>query len=174
MEDELIPVFEQCGQIYEFRLMMDFSGTNRGFGFVTYTSKLAAHRACNELNNYEIRQGRHLGVVQSVDNCRLFMGGIPRNKTREDVKEEISRLTDGVVDVILYPSANDKTKNRGFAFIEYESHKAATIARRKLIPGRITLWGSTIAVDWAEPEQEPDEEVMSQVRNLTSSKFATS
>lgn len=39
------------------------------------------------------------------------------------------------MDVIVYPSATDKTKNRGFAFVEYESHKAAAMARRKLIPG---------------------------------------
>ena len=40
-----------------------------------------------------------------------------------------------MVDVIVYPSATDKNRNRGFAFIEYESHKAAAMARRKLIPG---------------------------------------
>lgn len=45
------------------------------------------------------------------------------------------QVTDGVVDVIVYPSATDKTKNRGFAFVEYESHKAAAMARRKLVPG---------------------------------------
>lgn len=45
------------------------------------------------------------------------------------------QVTDGVVDVIVYPSAIDKTKNRGFAFVEYESHKAAALARRNLVPG---------------------------------------
>lgn len=39
------------------------------------------------------------------------------------------------MDVIVYPSAMDRMKNRGFAFVEYESHKAAAMARRKLIPG---------------------------------------
>lgn len=39
------------------------------------------------------------------------------------------------MDVIVYPSSTDKTRNRGFAFVEYESHKAAAMARRKLIPG---------------------------------------
>lgn len=47
-------------------------------------------------------------------------------------------MTDGVVDVIVYPSSTDKTRNRGFAFVEYESHKGAAMARRKLIPG--TAW----------------------------------
>lgn len=47
----------------------------------------------------------------------------------------VFQMTDGVVDVIMYPSSTDKSKNRGFAFVEYKSHKAAAMARRKLIPG---------------------------------------
>jgi len=42
--------------------------------------------------------------------------------------------------------------NRGFAFVEYRTHRAAAMARRKLIPGRITLFGNEIVTDWAEPE----------------------
>ena len=34
------------------------------------------------------------------------------------------------------------------------------MARRKLNLGRIQLWGHQIAVDWAEPEQDVDEEIM--------------
>lgn len=45
-------------------------------------------------------------------------------------------------------------KNRGFAFVEYTSHRAAAMARRKLIPGRITLFGYEVAVDWADPESD--------------------
>ena len=45
------------------------------------------------------------------------------------------KVTEGVVNVIVYPSAADKTKNRGFAFVEYENHRAAAMARRKLLPG---------------------------------------
>jgi len=73
------------------------------------------------------------------------------------------KVTNGVVDVIVYPNTTDKTKNRGFAFVEYESHRAAAMARRKLLPGRIQLWSHQIAVDWAEPEQEVDDDVMNKV-----------
>lgn len=51
----------------------------------------------------------------------------------------VSQVTDGVVDVIMYPSSTDKSRNRGFAFVEYKSHKAAAMARRKLIPGTYLL-----------------------------------
>ncbi|XP_012499963.1 PREDICTED: RNA-binding protein 47 isoform X1 [Propithecus coquereli] len=165
-EDELVPVFEAVGRIYELRLMMDFDGKNRGYAFVTYCHKLEAKRAVRELNNHEIRPGRLLGVCCSVDNCRLFIGGIPKTKKREEILEEIAKVTEGVLDVIVYASAADKMKNRGFAFVEYESHRAAAMARRKLMPGRIQLWGHQIAVDWAEPEIDVDEDVMETVKIL--------
>ncbi|ETE60803.1 APOBEC1 complementation factor, partial [Ophiophagus hannah] len=110
--------------------------------------------------------GRLLGVCASVDNCRLFVGGIPKAKKREEILTEMRKVTEGVVDVIVYPSAADKAKNRGFAFVEYGSHRAAAMARRKLLPGRIQLWGHPIAVDWAEPEVEVDEDTMSSVKIL--------
>ena len=46
------------GQIYELRLMMDFSGENRGFCFVQYTEPAYAQRAVRELNDYEIRKSK--------------------------------------------------------------------------------------------------------------------
>ncbi|KAM6972024.1 RNA-binding protein 47 isoform 5-T5 [Aplochiton taeniatus] len=165
-EDELVPVFESVGRIYEMRLMMDFDGKNRGYAFVMYTQKHEAKRAVRELNNYEVRPGRLLGVCCSVDNCRLFIGGIPKTKKREEILEEVAKVTEGVLDVIVYASAADKMKNRGFAFVEYESHRAAAMARRKLMPGRIQLWGHQIAVDWAEPEIDVDEDVMETVKIL--------
>ncbi|XP_076114720.1 APOBEC1 complementation factor-like isoform X4 [Mytilus galloprovincialis] len=165
-EDELVPVFEKIGKLYELRLMMDFSGSNRGYAFVMYTNRIDAQRAVKELNNYELRKGRLIGVCMSVDNCRLFVGGIPKTKGQQEILQEMIKVTEGVVDVIVYPSAVDKTKNRGFAFVEYENHRAAAMARRKLIPGRIQLWGHQIAVDWAEPEQEVDEDTMGSVKIL--------
>ena len=162
-EDELVPIFQKPGSIYELRLMMDFSGTNRGYCFVTYTNREDAKKAVRELNNFELRKGRFLGVCLSVDNCRLFVGGIPKNKEKDEILAEMKKVTEGVTDVIVYPSATDKTKNRGFAFVEYESHRAAAMARRKLIPGRIQLFGHQIAVDWAEPEAEVDEDIMARV-----------
>uniref|UniRef100_A0AAX7SW99 APOBEC1 complementation factor n=1 Tax=Astatotilapia calliptera TaxID=8154 RepID=A0AAX7SW99_ASTCA len=165
-EDELVPLCEKFGKIYEVRMMMDFNGNNRGYAFVTFSNKQEARAAMKQLNNYEIRNGRLLGVCASVDNCRLFVGGIPKTKKREEILSEMKKVTDGVVDVIVYPSAADKSKNRGFAFVEYESHRAAAMARRKLLPGRIQLWGHAIAVDWAEPEVEVDEDTMATVKIL--------
>lgn len=39
-EDELVPLLEDAGTIWDFRLMMDpLSGQNRGYGFATFVEK---------------------------------------------------------------------------------------------------------------------------------------
>lgn len=172
-EDELIPLFEKCGKIWDLRLMMDpMTGTNRGYAFVTFTSRDAACNAVRELNDYEIRKGKKIGVTISFNNHRLFVGNIPKNRDRDELLEEFTKYAPGLIEVIIYSSPDDKKKNRGFCFLEYESHKAASLAKRRLGTGRIKVWGCDIIVDWADPQEEPDEQTMSKVkvlyvRNLT-------
>jgi RNA recognition motif-containing protein len=92
-EDELVPVFERVGQIYEMRLMMDFSGSNRGYGFVKYLSPEIATLAVKTLNNYEIRPGQRIRVVISVDNCKLLLENIPSDRNKEDIKSVSTEFT---------------------------------------------------------------------------------
>ena len=54
MFSEKVPIFERIGRIYELRLMMDFSQSNRGYIFVRYTTIEDAKRAVRELNNYQV------------------------------------------------------------------------------------------------------------------------
>ncbi|OTF81876.1 heterogeneous nuclear ribonucleoprotein Q-like protein, partial [Euroglyphus maynei] len=68
---------------------------------------------------------------------------------------------------------DDRKKNRGFCFLEFDSHKNASAAKRKLTTTGMKIFKSDILVDWADPQEEPDEETMSKVkvlyvRNLTS------
>ncbi|XP_055931312.1 probable RNA-binding protein 46 [Argiope bruennichi] len=165
-EHELVPLCEQFGKIYELRLMMDYNGENRGYAFVTYTNNEDASKAIKGLDDYEIRPNRHIGVCKSIDNCRLFIGGIPKDKNKDEIMNEISKFTEGVSKVILYSSILDKTKNRGFAFVEYESHRAAAMARRKLIANSVKLFDHEIAVDWAQPEAQVEDETMRRVKVL--------
>lgn len=50
-EDEIIPLFEKCGTIWDLRLMMDpMTGTNRGYAFITFTNREAAYNAVREVS----------------------------------------------------------------------------------------------------------------------------
>ncbi|KAL0116684.1 hypothetical protein PUN28_009954 [Cardiocondyla obscurior] len=167
-EDELMPVLEQAGRLLELRLMLDFSGSTRGYAFALYENPRIARKACEYLDGYQIRPGHRIGVVKSIDNCRLFFGGVPKTKTKPEFMEELTKLLDGITDIYLYPHAQDRNLNRGFIFVEFRDHRAAAMARRQLIPGKVTLWNHEIAVDWADPEPgDPvDEDIMQTVTAL--------
>ncbi|XP_071642859.1 RNA-binding protein 47 [Temnothorax longispinosus] len=167
-EDELMPLLEQVGRLLELRLMLDFSGSTRGYAFALYENPRIARKACERLDGHEIRPGHRIGVVKSMDNCRLFFGGVPKTKTKPEFMKELTKILDGITDVYLYPSAHDRSLNRGFIFVEFRDHRAAAMARRKLIPGKVMLWDHEIAVDWADPEPgDPiDEDIMETVTAL--------
>lgn len=46
-----------------------------------------------QCNNSEIRPGKPIGVCISVANNRLFVGSIPKSKTKEQIVEEFAKVT---------------------------------------------------------------------------------
>jgi len=165
-EDELVPFMEEFGVIYDIRIMMDsLSGMNKGYAFCTYTTKDSAQGAVKGMEKKEVRPGKILGVCLSQSNNRLFVGSVPKSKTKQQIFDEFETKVECLTDVIVYTSADDKTKNRGFAFLEFSTHKDASTARRRLGSGKIKVFGNIQpTVDWADPVVEPDEEVMSKVK----------
>lgn len=66
LEDELVPIFLKIGRIYLMRMMMDFSGMNRGFCFVTYANPTMASHAIESLNNYQVNRSRYNRVRHNI------------------------------------------------------------------------------------------------------------
>jgi len=165
-EDELVPLFEQHGDIYDLRIMVDpFTGLNKGFGFCTYTTREGAQAAVKAFEKLTVRDGKKLGVCLSQANNRLFVGSIPKQKSKKEIFKEFAEKVECLNDVIVYISAEDKTKNRGFAFLEFNTHKDASLARRRLMSGKVKVFGNiSPSVDWADPVEEPNDEVMSKVK----------
>ncbi|CAG5113561.1 Oidioi.mRNA.OKI2018_I69.chr2.g7655.t1.cds [Oikopleura dioica] len=57
--------------------------------------------------------------------------------------------------------------NRGFAFVEFETHMDASTVKKNLLNRSLALFGRYYQnVDWADPENTPDDAVMSTVKNL--------
>lgn len=49
------------------------------------------YNICFQLNDYEIRNGKKIGVTISFNNHRLFVGNIPKNRDREELLEEFAK-----------------------------------------------------------------------------------
>lgn len=167
LEDELLLLFEPFGKLLDLRLMMNpIEGTNRGFAFITYATREAAIDAVQHLNVHEIRPYKFLKVNLSVPNIFLYVGNIPKKHSKQQIFEEFNKLVSGLKNVIIYKSLDDDKNNRGFCFLEFESHKLASQAKRRLGTGRVCVWNCEIIVDWADPQEQPDDEIMNKVKIL--------
>ena len=71
--------------------------------------------------------------------------------------------SDGLSDIVIYRKSDDPSEqNQGFAFLEFKSCLSAVNARR--IIRRALIFEAKIPVDWAEPQDAPEEAAMSKVR----------
>jgi len=72
--------------------------------------------------------------------------------------QALGSITEGVMKVWIPKKGRSSTKHRSlnssvqYAVVEYNTHRSAALARRRLIPDRPVLWGKEIIVDWATPE----------------------
>lgn len=157
LEEELIPLFDRYGKIWNLRLLMSLQSSRRnaGFAFVRYTSTEAAQDAVTNLSNYEILPGKMLVVRRSQPNLSLFCGNINRNQTKEQIHAIFNRLTKGLTKTVVKSSYYEADKNCGFCFLEYETHAAAVAAR--LVLKRAKVWGRQLFIDWSQRRTENDD-----------------
>ncbi|XP_066144170.1 APOBEC1 complementation factor-like isoform X1 [Euwallacea fornicatus] len=161
---DLSNFFEQVGEIFQVKLMVRRNeNVNRGFGFVTYMSKELARKAINELQHTKFMNG-YLQLQISVDNCRIFVGGIPVNKTKDEIWQELKSCygLHNIVDVITYRSYSNPLHNRGFVFLEFRTHEEASYFRAKF-HNKLFLFGLSMLVDWSVPIIEVDASALAEV-----------
>ncbi|XP_061442750.1 dead end protein homolog 1 isoform X2 [Rhineura floridana] len=148
-EDKLIPLFQSVGRLYEFRLMMTFSGLNRGFAYARYTSRHNAQEAIATLNNFEIQASYPIVVCRSTDKCELCIDGLALSVREDHLLPMLQELTTGVLSISLHLSPC--RRERQLAEVKYISHHAAAIAKKALVEGSLCLCGDDIEVDWLKP-----------------------
>ena len=71
-EDQLIPLFEKCGTIWDLRLMMDpMSGYNRSFCFVTFVEKAGSTEAVKQVINDSVRISASCTHIEQLNSDSL-------------------------------------------------------------------------------------------------------
>ncbi|XP_050168416.1 dead end protein homolog 1 [Myiozetetes cayanensis] len=145
-EDVLIPLFQSVGKLYEFRLMMTFSGLNRGFAYARYSNYRGARNAIATFNNYEVRQGWAIMVCRSTQKRELSVDGLDTSVSQRDLEAILQRATQGVLSVTLHTSPHQEQAK--LAVLKYSTHQTATLAKKALMQGNLRLRGSEIKVEW--------------------------
>lgn len=164
--EDLVEFCEQAGEIYQIKLMMTSKpNKNRGFGYVTYMNKSIAKKALNELQNKDFQDSISLTLELSHNNCRIFLGGLPKIKNKDEIWQALKNVynVQNLVDVITYRSYSNPRLNRGFVFLEFYTHEEACYFRAKY-RNHLYLFGKKLLVDWSIPIKECPNENLDQVK----------
>ncbi|NXM73804.1 DND1 protein, partial [Serilophus lunatus] len=149
-EDALIPLFQSVGELYEFRLMMTFSGLNRGFAYAKYSTQHGARTAIAAFNKFQVRQGWAIVVCHSMQKHELTLEGLDASLSQGELEAMLQQATEGVLSVTLHASPYQRQAK--LAVLKYSSHQAAALAKKALMEGNLRLRGSGVKVKWLHPD----------------------
>ncbi|XP_035794908.1 probable RNA-binding protein 46 [Anopheles albimanus] len=89
---ELVPLLSAAGTVYKIRLYQNFSGLNRGFCYVSYTSFEASCKAMT-LNGLEVVRGQRLKVFPSKHIRSIAMRHIDKDMNKATIQAKIADMT---------------------------------------------------------------------------------
>uniref|UniRef100_A0A1D1Y6G9 Heterogeneous nuclear ribonucleoprotein Q n=1 Tax=Anthurium amnicola TaxID=1678845 RepID=A0A1D1Y6G9_9ARAE len=165
-EEDLRGLCEPFGEIFEVRLMKDKDKKeNKGYAFITYTSKDAAQKAVEEIHDKEFK-GKTLRCSLSQAKHRLFIGNVPKSMSEEDMKKILEESGPGVENIEFLKDPHNPSRNRGFVFVEYYNHACADYSRQKMSGPNFKLDATKPTVSWAEPKNSTDSSAASQVKAI--------
>ncbi|XP_053735504.1 dead end protein 1 isoform X2 [Synchiropus splendidus] len=144
-EDVLIPLFSRIGPLWEFRLMMNFSGQNRGFAYAKYGSPAIAFEAIRLLDGFMIEPGHHLIVRRSTEKRRLHITQLPSNIEQQWLHQVLRAWFDGLQDVSL---KTEGVTMKTFADVKFNSHHNASMAKKDLVLAFRKHFQLTVEVQW--------------------------
>ncbi|KAH9515148.1 Squamous cell carcinoma antigen recognized by T-cells 3 [Bulinus truncatus] len=139
-EGKIKEVFETCGEITNIRLVRNFKGKSKGFGYVEFTDSNAVLKAL-KLDRTFI-DGRPVFVSRCEDRTvtkqpppfkfsthleknKLFIKGLPFTITNEEL-EEIFQMHGKIKEIRMVTYRNGSPK--GIAYVEYNDEQSASQA----------------------------------------------
>lgn len=169
-DSELFELLRVHGNFYELRVILDGdTPKRRGYAFVKCCTEVDQKAIIDRLNGHEIRSKRHLKLNSYKPNRSLYVANIPKSKTERQLRDEFDRHLGGIVNLIIYRPVSNyhfHDQNRGFCFLEFESHELARLAKRRVESDPCRIFATSIFVDWADLMETPTEEIMQSVRVL--------
>ncbi|XP_071314758.1 dead end protein 1 [Trachinotus anak] len=144
-EDLLIPLFSSVGPLWEFRLMMNFSGQNRGFAYAKYSSSSVAADAIRLLHGHMLEPGFRLSVRHSTEKRHLCVGDLPAATRPEDLLQVLRALTEGVERVSLKAGAGIEGAS---AIVTFSSHHSASMAKKMLVEAFKKQFALSVSIKW--------------------------
>ncbi|KAK6155027.1 hypothetical protein DH2020_009275 [Rehmannia glutinosa] len=160
-------VFSACGEIVEIRLIKDKNGSLKGFCFVRFATKESAARAVREKSG-TVLDGKKIGVLPSSEQDTLYFGNLNKAWSADEFERIVLQVFPDIESIDL-PMLKDtppgqKQRNRGFAFVKFSSHAAASRAQRVGSQPEFRLGNLHPAVQWAEEEHGIDAKELAKIK----------
>uniref|UniRef100_A0AAY5E8C5 RRM domain-containing protein n=1 Tax=Electrophorus electricus TaxID=8005 RepID=A0AAY5E8C5_ELEEL len=152
-EDCLIPLFQIVAPLYEFRLMMNISGQNRGFAYAKYGRTMDAEAAIRALHLHPLQGGVRLVVRLSTEKRQLCLGELPAGVSEEALLNMLRVVSDGVTGVIVREAG--PRGRAASALVLYSSHYTASMALKVLVQAFKKQFGIFITVHWLSGSSKP-------------------
>eukprot|EP01080_Neovahlkampfia_damariscottae_P007905 gene7905-12373_t len=124
-------------------IVKDEKGESKGYGFIHFNLSIDAETAEKRLNQQEF-QGRRLRIELSKDDFKfekkverkntIMIRGLTFKKNLVDAQKSLEQYfkTFGIIRNIRIPaSKDDRDRHQGYAFIEYQKEKSASLAVEK-------------------------------------------
>ncbi|KAM6952076.1 dead end protein 1 [Lycodopsis pacificus] len=144
-EDLLIPLFSSVGPLWEFRLMMNFSGQNRGFAYGKYGSPAVANEAIRLLHGHMLGPCSRLTVRRSTEKRHLCIGDLPASTRQEDLLKVLRVLVEGVERLSLKAGPGIEGVS---AIVAFSSHHAASMAKKMLVEAFKKQFALNTSIKW--------------------------
>lgn len=133
----LYDTFQVFGDILSCKVAVNSEGKSKGFGFVQYTTKIAAKKAVKYGNGCicgacEVKVELYdKNKIKNKENkfTNVYMKNFPLSMTEEGLKEILEKY--GEVNSLFLPK-DDKGKVKGFAFANFTESKSAIEAVENL------------------------------------------
>ena len=93
-------------------IIAGYDGKSRGFAFCTFIEEDGCKKCKEKLDGYEF-MGKKMVVNISTPATRLFVGSIPKDKTKEEFENEFKRIGVDNVSVFYFIQVRDPRTFQG-------------------------------------------------------------
>jgi len=129
--EDLVPFFARAGRILRLRLIMNFSGLNKGYCYVRYMDVNSAERAILWLNHQRIRlEDNPITVKKSRDNKSLCIKSSDLDELVLFIKQVSSLTVQEKCKAAVYRLMYEDTYA---GILTYKNHREAALARKDLM-----------------------------------------
>jgi len=163
--------FAAFGNILSCKVAQDEHGSSKGYGFVHYETAEAATNAIKHVNGMLLNEkkvfvGHHIPKKErqskfdemKANFTNIYVKNIESEVTDEDFRTMFEKF--GAITSASLARDNDSGTSRGFGFVNFTSHEAASAAVDAL--NETDIKGQTLYVGRAQKKHEREEELRKQ------------